>query len=120
MDIFIGKDQTLINAIFMLFPSRVIAVWLDDPEAPAHKALPVIDDGALGNCGAEWFYYQFWLAPPSARQAMLKIWDTNMRWSWDWWRQRQQCRMTRVSAMKDLLQRQFGGDWEPPQHTINA
>ncbi|KAJ7758556.1 hypothetical protein DFH07DRAFT_741680 [Mycena maculata] len=117
---FVGKDQTLINAIFLLFPSRIIAVWLDDPDAPGHKSLPLIEDGALGNCGAEWFYYQFWLAQPAEQKAMHELWDTDSRWSWDWWRKRQECRVTRVSAMKDLLQRRFGHDWEPPLHTINT
>ncbi|KAF7365368.1 hypothetical protein MVEN_00409000 [Mycena venus] len=121
LGLFVGKDQTLINAIFLLFPSRVIAVWLDDPESPAHKGmLPVVDEGALGNCGAEWFYYQFWLATPSERVAMRNIWESNARWSWIWWRVRQQCRVTRVSSMKDLLKRRFGRDWEPPLHMINA
>ncbi|KAJ6512121.1 hypothetical protein C8R47DRAFT_1093613 [Mycena vitilis] len=120
-DIFVGKDQTLINAIFLLFPSRLIAVWLGDPGAPEHIGrLPVVDEGALGNCGAEWFYYQFWLATASDRQAMRDLWASNARWSWGWWRQRQQCRVTQVSAMKDLLQRQFGPDWQPPLHTIEV
>ncbi|KAJ7857633.1 hypothetical protein B0H14DRAFT_2750589 [Mycena olivaceomarginata] len=119
LNLFVGKDQTLINAIFFLFPSRVIAVWLDDPEAPAHKGmLHKVDDGALGNCGSEWFYYQFWLARPFERNAMRKIWDS--KWTWTWWKQRQQCRVTRVTSMKDLLQRQFGSDWQPPRHSIDA
>ncbi|KAJ7164558.1 hypothetical protein C8R43DRAFT_233099 [Mycena crocata] len=117
LDLFVGKDQTLINAILLLFPSRVIAVWLDDPEAPAHTG---VDEGALGNCGAEWFYYQFWLARPDQRQAMHRIWEGSTRWSWNWWRQRQPCKITRVSSLKTLLQRQFGSDWQPPVHTINV
>ncbi|KAJ7696016.1 hypothetical protein B0H17DRAFT_1131191 [Mycena rosella] len=117
MNIFVGKDQTLINAIFLLFPSRFITVWLADPEAPAHIGIPNTGSGgALGNCGPEWFYYQWWLSPVVERRAMCEIWNSNTRWSWDWWRQRQQCRMTRVSAMKDLLQRQFGNGWESPLH----
>ncbi|KAJ6584802.1 hypothetical protein B0H19DRAFT_927552 [Mycena capillaripes] len=121
LGIFVGKDQTLINAIFLLFPSRVIAVWLGDTDAPAHTGLlPVVDEGALGSCGHEWFYYQFWLSTPSERHAMRKIWENSTRWSWGWWRQRQQCRVTRVSSMKDLLHRQFGSDWNPPLHTIDV
>ncbi|KAJ7505463.1 hypothetical protein B0H11DRAFT_2170298 [Mycena galericulata] len=119
LGLFVGKDQTVINALFLLFPSRVISVWLDDPEAPEHL-LPPIDEGALGNCGSEWFYYQFWLAPPSERQAMRKMWAANARWSWNWWRQRQECRLTRLSAMNDLLQRLFGSGWVPPLHTIDV
>ncbi|KAJ7459706.1 hypothetical protein FB451DRAFT_958551, partial [Mycena latifolia] len=36
---FVGKDQTLINAL-LLFPSRLIGMWLDDPLARAHADLP--------------------------------------------------------------------------------
>ncbi|KAJ6508974.1 hypothetical protein C8R45DRAFT_969464 [Mycena sanguinolenta] len=119
LDLFVGKDQTLINAIFLLFPSRLIAVWMNDPDAPAHKGiLPAVDGSSLGNCGGDWFYYQFWLATPSERQSMRKIW--NASWSWKWWKERNQCRVTRVSSMKDLLKRRFGDDWEPPLHTIDA
>ncbi|KAJ6620792.1 hypothetical protein B0H10DRAFT_1875677 [Mycena sp. CBHHK59/15] len=121
LGIFVGKDQTVINALFLLFPSRIIAVWLDDPEAPAHTGmLPAVDEGALGQCGAEWFYYQFWLAPPAEREAMRQLWERNARWSWNWWRQRQKCRVTRVSALKALLERQFGNGWAPPPATIHA
>lgn len=117
LGLFVGKDQTVINALFVLFPSRIISVWLDDPEAPEHQTLPSLDDGALGNCGLEWFYYQFWLAQPAERDAMRRVWQA--KWTWDWWRSRQVCRLTRVSAMKDLLLRTFGKDWTPPAHTIN-
>ncbi|KAJ7486447.1 hypothetical protein FB451DRAFT_1349901 [Mycena latifolia] len=121
LGLFVGKDQTLINALFLLFPSRIIAVWLGDPLAPAHAGLlPLFDQGALGNCGAEWHYYQFWLAAASERQAMREIWESNMRWEWSWWRRRQQCRETRAISMKALLQRQFGRGWEPPRHTITV
>ncbi|KAJ7071602.1 hypothetical protein C8F01DRAFT_442039 [Mycena amicta] len=90
LGLFVGKDQTLINALFLLFPSRIIAVWLGDPDAPAHVGLlPVVDQGALGSCGAEWFYYQFWLATPAEQSEMHDLWESDARWSWDWWRQRQ-------------------------------
>jgi hypothetical protein len=115
---FVGKDQTLINALFLLFPSRFIAVWLGDPEAPAYTGST--PHGALGNCGPEWFYYQFWLGSAFERAAMRKSWDSSARWSWDFWRQRPQCRVTRVVEMKGLLQRRFGSGWEPPLHTIDV
>ncbi|KAJ7436236.1 hypothetical protein FB451DRAFT_1061927 [Mycena latifolia] len=117
-DIFVGKDQTLINALFFLFPARVIAVWLDDPEAPAHAGLPA--PRALGNCGAEWFYYQFWLGAPAERHAMREVWSSGAWLPWNWSRTREPCRVTRVVAMKDLLQRQFGSGWQPPMHTIDV
>ncbi|KAJ7707135.1 hypothetical protein B0H16DRAFT_1266329, partial [Mycena metata] len=85
LGIFIGKDQTLINALFLLFPSRIITVWLGDPQAPEYiETLRLTDKGALGNCGPEWFYYQFWLAQLSEQRAMHRIWQA--RWSWCWWR----------------------------------
>ncbi|KAJ7644253.1 hypothetical protein FB45DRAFT_975811 [Roridomyces roridus] len=118
LGLFVGKDQTVINALFVLFPSRIISVWLDDPEAPEHKSLPSLADGALGNCGPEWYYYQFFLAHPSERDAMRRMWQS--KWSWDFWRSRQACRLTRVSWMKELLVRIFGAGWQPPLHTINA
>ncbi|KAJ7118627.1 hypothetical protein C8R43DRAFT_1090993 [Mycena crocata] len=91
LGMFVGKDQTFINAMFLLFPSRVIAVWLSDPEAPEYTGvLPLSDVGALGNCGAEWYYYQFWLASFDQRQVMHRIWESNMRWPWFWWHQRHQ------------------------------
>ncbi|KAJ7729708.1 hypothetical protein DFH07DRAFT_994850 [Mycena maculata] len=91
---FVGKDQNLIHALFLLFPSRVIGVWLDDPDAPAHKALLPLenkDEGFLGTCGENWFYYQFWLASAPARESMHKIWESAARWTWGWWRQRHEC-----------------------------
>ncbi|KAJ7175706.1 hypothetical protein C8R46DRAFT_989772 [Mycena filopes] len=119
LGIFVGKDQTLINALFLLFPSRIIAVWLDDPEAPGHAdTLPFTDKGALGNCGPEWFYYQFWFARWSERREMQSLWQA--RWSWGWWRSHNECRVTRVTSMRDLLERVFGIDWEPPLHNVTA
>ncbi|KAJ7695706.1 hypothetical protein B0H17DRAFT_1198480 [Mycena rosella] len=83
---FVGKDQNLIFSLFLLFPSRVIGVWIDDPEAPAHKELLPLDndrEGLLGTCGPrEWYYYAFWLASPAARESMHRIWENAARWSW--------------------------------------
>ncbi|KAJ7196493.1 hypothetical protein GGX14DRAFT_504749 [Mycena pura] len=121
LGLFVGKDQTVINALFLLFPSRIIGVWLGDPDAPAHVGLlPLVDEGPLGNCGSEWFYYQFWLAAPAEQAASRADWESNSRWQWGWWRQRQECRVTRVVAMQDLLRRRFGPDWNPPLHTVNT
>ncbi|KAJ6557233.1 hypothetical protein DFH09DRAFT_1248204 [Mycena vulgaris] len=119
---FVGKDQNLIFALFLLFPSRVIGVWLDDLAAPAHQELsPYPHEGALGNCGKEeWFYYQYWLASASARESMHKIWESAARWSWGGWRQRHECRTTRVVSIKDLLHRQFGNDWNAPVSSIHV
>ncbi|KAJ7164683.1 hypothetical protein C8R43DRAFT_878995 [Mycena crocata] len=120
LGMFVGKDQNLIHALFLLFPSRIIGVWLDDPEAPAHKKLGALEhEGFLGTCGENWFYYQWWIATASARNSMNKIWESVERWSWGGWRQRHECRMTRVVAIEDLLHRQFGDDWVPPASSIH-
>ncbi|KAJ7166708.1 hypothetical protein C8R46DRAFT_1271639 [Mycena filopes] len=111
--LFVGKDQTLINALFLLFPERVITVWLDDPAAP-QAARPSMGRGALGSCGPEWYYYQFWLARGSERRGMQRVWNAG----WWWWRAQNECRVTGVLSMRELLGRVFGVDWEPPQHTL--
>ncbi|KAK7048108.1 hypothetical protein R3P38DRAFT_2764149 [Favolaschia claudopus] len=119
---FVGKDQNLIFSLFLLFPSRIIAVWLDDPDAPAHKELGPVQDtaheGFLGSCGENWFYYQFWLANLADRLAMNEIWEKAALWSWGGWRRRRECRLTRVVWVKELLHRQFGKDWRPPMPSI--
>ncbi|KAK7021187.1 hypothetical protein R3P38DRAFT_3318131 [Favolaschia claudopus] len=106
---FVGKDQNLIFSLFLLFPSRIISVWLDDPDAPAHKGLGPVQDtaheGFLGSCGENWFYYQFWVANLVDRVAMNKIWEKAALWSWGGWRRRRECRLTRVVWVKDLLHR---------------
>ncbi|KAF8960334.1 hypothetical protein BDZ97DRAFT_1905930 [Flammula alnicola] len=122
LGLFVGKDQTLINALFLLFPERLITVWYHDPNSPAHAGLiPYFDAGYLGACGAEWFYYQFWLSGRSTRDAMRESWISVLpsRWvNWEWWKNRQTCRLTGVLALKDVLQGQFGKKWKPPVRTI--
>ncbi|KIK05858.1 hypothetical protein K443DRAFT_328132 [Laccaria amethystina LaAM-08-1] len=116
LGLFVGKDQTLINALFLLFPDRFITVWMYDPIAPAHAGLvPVFDQGYLGSCGSEWYYYQFWLADERTRVEMRELWLGSSRWKeWTWWRERQRCRVTRVLGMKGALERRFGFGWTPP------
>ncbi|KAJ7075842.1 hypothetical protein B0H15DRAFT_805916 [Mycena belliarum] len=41
--------QTQDNTLFLLFPSRFINVWLDDPAAPAHTSRSARTRGGLGN-----------------------------------------------------------------------
>jgi hypothetical protein len=110
--IFVGKDQTLINALFLLYPSRVITTWVTDPDAPAHKGLISSVEGALGSCGDNWYYYQFWLSDVQTRNQMRNIWNSK---SWfRWWKERSTCRLTRVLSVKDILIRRFGPNWKPP------
>ncbi|KAJ3516759.1 hypothetical protein NLJ89_g918 [Agrocybe chaxingu] len=120
LGLFVGKDQTLINALMLLFPERFITIWYSDPLAPAHSGIiRHFDQGHLGACGMEWFYYQFWLADSQTRNAMRELWVSWTKWAnWEWWRERQECRLTGVLALKELLARQFGMTWTPPARAL--
>jgi hypothetical protein len=74
--------------------------------------LPLVDDGALGNCGPEWFYYQWWMAAEDVRNRMREIFDRDAGWTWTWWKERQSCRLTRVLSMGRVLERKFGVGWK--------
>ncbi|KAF8871724.1 hypothetical protein BD779DRAFT_440967 [Infundibulicybe gibba] len=64
--IFVGKDQTLINALLLLFPSRIIAVWPNNPTTVPHLSyFPFLP---IRPCWSEWYYYQYWLASPQERR----------------------------------------------------
>ncbi|KAF5355469.1 hypothetical protein D9758_006310 [Tetrapyrgos nigripes] len=119
LGMFVGKDQTVFNSIMLLYPSRIITVWLTDPHAPAHKGLyRSVDAGMLGDCGNPWFYYQFFLAEVSTRGKMREFWKAEREYTWDWWEQRQTCRLTRLLTMKDLLGRRYGYRYIPPGPTL--
>ncbi|KAJ3926258.1 MAG: hypothetical protein NXY57DRAFT_1029640 [Lentinula lateritia] len=114
--IFVGKDQTLINALFLLHPSRVITVWVSDPDAPAHQGLVSSIEGPLGSCGDNWYYYQFWLSDVHTRNQMRKLWNSK---SWfHWWKERSTCRLTRTLSIKDVLNHRFGANWTPPSAAL--
>ncbi|KAF5354673.1 hypothetical protein D9756_005619 [Leucocoprinus leucothites] len=113
---FIGKDQTLINSLFLLFPSRIIGVWYSDPAARAD--LPYFDTGSMGSCGNTWFYYQFFMASDDERRMMREKWMTDLEeriawpWkSWKWWLKRQECKLVRVVYMRYVLNDAFGKGW---------
>ncbi|KAJ7688230.1 hypothetical protein B0H14DRAFT_3101224 [Mycena olivaceomarginata] len=109
--LFVGKDQNLIFALFLMFPSRIIGMG---------PISDVAHEGNLGSCGENWFYYQFWLAKLADRAAMNEIWENAARWSWGGWRKRHECRLTRVVWVKNLLHRQFGSSWNPPVSSIDV
>ena len=125
---FIGKDQTLFNALLVLFNERIITVWVYDPEAPAanigrgFQPLNFIYRNFLGSCGPEWYYYQFWLSDRQTRDKMRKIWLENDREPENarWWKVKLQCRFTRVLALDALLKRTFGEEWKTPVSTLVA
>ncbi|KZS94084.1 hypothetical protein SISNIDRAFT_410501 [Sistotremastrum niveocremeum HHB9708] len=102
---FVGKDQTVINAIFMLFPSHFISIWPSNPEyAP------------LGACGNRWYYHQFFLASDSERSNMRSIWRS--QWLTNLWTHGLeafiQCRAVSSEDMTSLLRKRFGSDWNSP------
>ncbi|KAJ4483759.1 hypothetical protein J3R30DRAFT_1828569 [Lentinula aciculospora] len=114
--IFVGKDQTLINALFLLFPFRVITVWVSDPDAPVHQGLVSSIEGPLGSCGDDWYYYQFWLSDVQTRNRMRKLWNSK---AWlQWWKERTTCRLTRILTIEEVLNRRFGANWTPPTATL--
>jgi len=120
-NIFVGKDQTLINALFLLFPQRLMTVWFWDPDAPSHITPPVHhEEGALGACGETWFYYQFWLAGITERALMRNMWDYRAKWKWDFWRTSRSCRVTRVRGLQEVLKWRFGDGWNPPRTSVNV
>jgi hypothetical protein len=138
LDVFVGKDQTLINALFLLNPKRIISVWLFDPmpqnlpskrspEGAPHKRRGLFGQDnrtPLGLCGSTWYYYQFFLASASEREAMIAIWGSFsplQLWQWDWWTGKSQdirCRLGQVVAMELLLKRVFGQAWTAPGSSV--
>ncbi|KDR69864.1 hypothetical protein GALMADRAFT_77116 [Galerina marginata CBS 339.88] len=126
LEIFIGKDISLINTLFFLFPEHFITVWHNDPDAPAHLALHRTDpeDSFLGQCGSAWHYYQFWLSDTSTKEAMRDLWIRNAtRWRlWGWWRSvdKTRCQDTRVLGVVDVLKRQLGAGWRAPGRMVNV
>lgn len=125
---FVGKDQTVFNALLILFNERIITVWVYDPKAPAanigldFQPLKFIYRNFLGSCGPEWYYYQFWLSDRRTREEMRKIWlaiDREPR-NTRWWKTISPCRFTRVLALNVLLKQTFGEDWKAPVPTLTT
>ena len=128
-NIFVGKDQTVFNALLVLFNKRIITVWVNDPEAPAasigrgfESLISFHRNNVLGSCGPEWYYYQFWFSNRQTRDEMRKIWLENDREPQNarWWKMKLQCRLTRVLALSSLLKRTFGEEWEAPTPTLDT
>ena len=138
--LFVGKDQTVFNAVLVLFNERIITVWVFDKEAPAantelgYQSLKKFQrrSSPLGSCGLEWHYYQFWLSDRQTRDEMRKIWIDQEREpeagadadgvkggeAMKWWKMKLQCRFTRVLALNALLKRSFGEEWRTPVRTL--
>jgi len=114
--LFVGKDQTVFNALFFLFSERFITVWQFDPQAPNYVGLL---DWPLGPCGSSWFYYQFFFASENDRDAMRDVWFSQVKWPWTWLTDGR-CRTTRVLGVRDVLKREFGQDWTAPERTVDV
>jgi hypothetical protein len=117
LGVFAGKDQTIFNTLFLLFPERFITVWQYDEKAPLVNwhAFP------LGKCGGTWWYYQFFVANPEDQEIMSNIWSPPIRGSKGIIRvdRNTRCRLTRLLAMEDVIKRRFGRGWRPPKATID-
>ncbi|KZV95184.1 hypothetical protein EXIGLDRAFT_672376 [Exidia glandulosa HHB12029] len=109
---FVGNDQLLMNALFLLYPARFITVWNRDPETAFDAGLSPWY-GGLGYCGDPWFAYEFFLASDEERENMTTMW-TSEKLRWDFWRPRPKCRAERILPMTDVLRRTFGPNWRPP------
>ncbi|KZV95185.1 hypothetical protein EXIGLDRAFT_766451 [Exidia glandulosa HHB12029] len=72
---FIGNDQSIMNALFMLYPERFITVWNRDPRAPSSPGLSHY--GGLGYCGDPWYYYISWMGKDVERKRMNAIRRSN-------------------------------------------
>lgn len=125
-NLFVGKDQTVFNALLVLFNERIISVWVYDPKAPAasigvdFQPLKFLYRKFLGSCGSDWYYYQFFLSDRWTRDEMRDIWIANDRQPQNvrWWKPIAPCRMTRVLALSGLLKRTFGEGWKTPVSTL--
>lgn len=144
-NIFVGKDQTVFNALIVLFPDRFLGVLMGDPQAPAvvpsmkevvKDESPVyisydVTERILGACGNQWYYYQFFLASAEDREAMSDMWIKSVGWKFwtgDWWKNmgsklsggegKERCRTTRVLRLKEALRMVWGEEWEPPKASV--
>ena len=138
---FVGQDKTMFNSLSLLFPERIITVWPSDPYAPGSSEDEV---NPLGICGDTYvliprfhhpaitvnnhtnfsstpilirsrWYFRYFLSSQSEQRtigAFLKsrIW----RMPWKIFSPVEECRLTRVLGMEDVLRRNFGSGWNPP------
>jgi hypothetical protein len=97
-----------------------MTVWFGDPFPHETESIPhsrLFKSLFLPqNCGAEWFYYQWWLAPPSVRDEMADYWVDHAPW-WDW---RGRCQLRNVQTVEEILKRPavFGEGWTKPKATL--
>ncbi|KAH9485789.1 hypothetical protein JR316_0002704 [Psilocybe cubensis] len=132
LEIFVGKDTSLLNSLMFLFPDRFVTVWHNDPDAPTAAHITPEPPSAnsdqdpprfLGQCGSIWHYYQFFLSDAPTKEKMRDLWmqiATRWRW-WGWWKSvdRTRCQDTRVLDVKSVLQRKLGAGWNAPGQGVS-
>lgn len=118
--IFVGKDQSLFTALFLLFPERFITVWQYDDRAPQYLGLA---QGPLGNCGGTWWYFQFFVSSERDQAKMRNIWSPGepvpSKFNPILPKTSTVCRMTRVLDIQHVIKRKHGMGWKPPHRTVN-
>ncbi len=104
---FVGKDQTVFNALFFLYPKRFIAMYFGD--------MPYIDQGQYGTCGYGWWHFHFWFGDEEGKKREREIWSSKLAMGWALWRGKLRCTLAPVVPMKDMLEGWFGWGWTPPE-----
>jgi len=141
-DHFVGKDESVNNAILLLYSRKIIGTWLFDPLAPAavsllssspalssydakHPPPPSLLDSPLGQCLDHRHYYLFFLAFSDERAVMADLWLRRWRWMWPWqWVgqvgvRKEPCRLTRVLPLERTLKERFWGEgWSSPKSDV--
>ncbi|KAF9783976.1 hypothetical protein BJ322DRAFT_1067874 [Thelephora terrestris] len=114
---FVGQDETMFNSLSLLFPGRIITVWPRDPHAPAalgDKADP------LGVCGNLRWYFRYFFASRTERRRLGAFFKSRVwRMPWQIFSPVEECRLTRVLGMEDVLRRNFGAKWDPPKAELD-
>lgn len=138
---FVGNDESLTNALLLLYPSRIFGVWPSDPAAPAATSLlahspafssydvshppPKLQlESPLGQCFDYESYHVFFVGAEAERGTTAGVWLKSWRWMWPWeWVTqvnvaKEPCRLTRVLPMERTLKRVFGATWTPPETSL--
>ncbi|KZV75036.1 hypothetical protein PENSPDRAFT_647561 [Peniophora sp. CONT] len=120
---FVGKDQTLINALIFLYPTHFFGVLVND--YPAASGIPP-SRTSFGACGDSWWYYQWWLAEDNERERMADLWvtptdgesprDIDLVYSRPAGSAR--CRDTHLYTARQLLGKALGRWWWPPRASL--
>ncbi|KAF9649487.1 hypothetical protein BDM02DRAFT_3186247 [Thelephora ganbajun] len=114
---FVGQDRTMFNSLSLLFPGRIITVWASDPYEPGSLEGKV---NPLGICGDIRWYFRYFLSSRSERRTIgillkSRVW----RMPWQIFSPVEECRLTGVLGMEDVLRRNFGSSWNPPRAELD-